>query len=270
MPRPIALLTDFGLHDSYVGVVKSVLLSRLPQAVLIDLTHGIPPGDIAGGAFQLRTAAPYAPEETLFLAVVDPGVGGERRPVCARSGGRLFVGPDNGLLWPAASDLGAPEFFHLDRAEYWLPRRSATFHGRDLFAPVAAALAAGALPEEVGSPIPDPVTLEFQAPLFAGGSPPSAQGEVVWIDQYGNAITNIRPEHLLTSLASMDDPSALTFTVGGVDLGPPRSHYGACAPGEPLVVLGSSGYYEIAVRDASAAERLGLVRNTLVSVRAVR
>src|SRR5258707_668809 len=106
MPRPLALLTDFGLRDLYVGVMKGVLLSRLPQSTLIDLTHAVPPGDISSGAFQLRTAAPYLPEDTVFLAVVDPGVGGERRPVCARAGGRLFVGPDNGLLWPTASSLG--------------------------------------------------------------------------------------------------------------------------------------------------------------------
>jgi S-adenosyl-L-methionine hydrolase (adenosine-forming) len=264
MPRLIALLTDFGHHDIYVGVVKSVILSRLPKAVLIDLTHSVPPGDIPGAAFQLRAAAPYLPEDALFLAVVDPGVGGKRRPICARSGGRLLVGPDNGLLRPAASALGEPEFFHLDKPQFWLPRLSSTFHGRDLFAPVAAALAGGTPPEEVGAPITDPVTLVFPSPLIASGGARSARGEVIWIDHYGNAVTNFQPEYLAGAL---EDASAVTFTVGGVDLGPPRTHYGASASGEALVVLGSFGYYEIAVRDGSAAERLSLARGTPVWVR---
>lgn len=261
MLRPIALLTDFGVRDSYVGVLKGVILSRFPQATLIDLTHAIPPGDIFGGAFQLRVAAPYLPTETVFLAVVDPGVGGARRPVCVRSGGRLFVGPDNGLLWLAATAFGEPEYFHLDRPEFWLLHQSATFHGRDLFAPVTAALAGGTPPEAVGSSVADPVTLRI--PVTRPGGAQSVRGEVVWIDHYGNAITNLQP-------VALENHSAVTFTVGGVDLGPPRSHYGAALPGEGVVVLGSSGYYEIAVRDGSAAARFALARGTAVWLRAVR
>src|SRR5260221_4524227 len=109
MPRPIALLTDFGHADAYAGVVKGVLLGRCPEARLIDITHGVPPQDIRAGALLLASALPYFPNETIFLAIVDPGVGGSRRPLCVRSGTRLFVGPDNGLLWPAVISCGVPE-----------------------------------------------------------------------------------------------------------------------------------------------------------------
>jgi S-adenosylmethionine hydrolase len=262
MPRPIALLTDFGLADIYVGVMKGVLLAHCSKAVVIDLTHAVPPGDIVAGAFQLHGAAPYLPEDTVFLAVVDPGVGGKRKPVCARAGGRYLVGPDNGLLWPAATRLGEPEFFHLDRPEFWLPHPSSTFHGRDLFAPVAAALAEGTPPELLGTPHPDPVTLTLPIPRLAGNR---LLGEVLWIDRYGNAITNLRPMDLAQR---WDDPACAVFSMGGEELGTPHTHYAAVLPGAVLVLAGSSGYYEIAVRDGSAANRLSLSRGSLVAVHA--
>jgi hypothetical protein len=257
MSRPIVLLTDFGLQDAYVGLMKGVLLSRCPDAPLIDLTHGVPPQDVRAGALLLRHALAYFPPDSVFLAVVDPGVGGERRPLCARSGRRIFVGPDNGLLWPAATERGRPEFFHLDRAELWLPERSATFHGRDVFAPVAALLAGGAQPSQCGSPISDPVRLALPAPRRTEDG---LQGEVLLVDHYGNAVTNIRPQDVRAE-------GALYFRAGDSELGPPASHYGAVQPGQPLVVLGSMGYYEVAVRSASAAKDLALQVGQAIHVR---
>lgn len=247
---PIALLTDFGYTDAYVGVMKGVLLSRAPEVRLFDLTHGVPPQNVRAGALQLLAAAPYCPPETVFLAVVDPGVGGDRRPLCLRSAGRLFVGPDNGLLWPAAAALGEPKAWVLDRPEHWLDRPGATFHGRDLFAPVAAALASGIPPEQVGTRIDDPVRLEIPAPVETGGE---VRGEVLLVDGYGNAVTNLRP-------ADLGGPAPLsrTFTAGDARLPGPASHYGAVPAGAPLVVLGSLGFYEIAVNGGSAAASLGL------------
>jgi S-adenosylmethionine hydrolase len=257
-PRPIALLTDFGVTDAYVGVMKGVLLARCPGASLFDLTHGVPAQDVVAGALHLRAAAPYCPPDTVFLAVVDPGVGGTRRPVCLRSGGRLFVGPDNGLLWPAAAALGTPKAFHLDRVDLWLPAPSATFHGRDIFAPVAAALAQGRAPEEAGTPLADPVRLELPS---AERTPEGVQGEVLLIDHFGNAVTSLTPADL-----GFPEPEACRFHAGEHVLRGPATHYGAVALGEPLVLLGSLGYYEVAVNGGSAAERLGLRRGDAVTV----
>lgn len=244
---PIALLTDFGLMDSYVGVMRGVILGRAPGAVLFDLTHGVPPQDVRAGALQLLSAAPYCPADTIFLAVVDPGVGGERRPICLRAGTRLFVGPDNGLLWPAAAHFGEVAAWDLRETPCGLPQRSATFHGRDLFAPVAAALALGTSPDRLGVRIPDPAPLHIPVPTAIGDE---VVGEALLVDGYGNVITNIKPEHLPAPTAR--------FHAGDAVLTGPASHYAAVPPGEPLVVLGSLGYYEIAVNGGSAAATLGL------------
>ncbi|MFN3650947.1 MAG: S-adenosyl-l-methionine hydroxide adenosyltransferase family protein [Armatimonadota bacterium] len=259
MPPIIALLTDFGYRDAYVGTMKGVLLSRCPAARLVDLTHGVPPQDVTAGALYLQAAAPYFPPDTIFLAVVDPGVGGERRPLCLRSGGRTFVGPDNGLLWPAAAALGRPEAFHLNRPEHWLPRVGCSFHGRDLFAPVAAALASGIPPGELGSPIADPVPLPLPEPRREGET---IHGEVLLIDHYGNAITNLGPEHL-----GAPTPGAVRFEIGPLQLDGPATHYAAVPAGEPLVLLGSFNRYEVAVNGGSAAQRYGLTPGTPLTAR---
>lgn len=256
MSRPIALLSDFGYPDAYVGVMKGVLLSRCPEARFFDLTHGVPAGDVLAGALHLASAVPYCPSETVFLAVVDPGVGSDRRAVCLRSGGRFFVGPDNGLLWLAAARAGAPEAFLLDRSRCRLPEPSATFHGRDIFAPIAAMLALGGAPEECGPPITDPVRLEVPAPAPVPGG---AAGEVLLIDHFGNAVTNLRPQDF-----NHPPPCGLSFQAGPHVLRGPVTHYGAVPEGTPLVVVGSLGYYELAVNGGSAAQALGLRRGTRV------
>ncbi len=258
MARPVALLSDFGARDAYAGVMRAVLLSRCPEVRMVDLTHGIPRGDILAGALNLASAVPYCPPETVFLAVVDPGVGSTRRPLCIRSGSRLFVGPDNGLLWPAAALVGTPEAFHLDRPRYWLPEPGATFHGRDIFAPVAAFLALNRSPEDLGPQVDDPVRLEIPPPTLG---PHGGHGEVLMVDGYGNAVTNLRPEHLAHATAG-----GWVFRVGERSFPGPSTHYAAVPSGEPLVVLGSLGYYEVAVNGGSAAELLGLSRGTAVAV----
>jgi S-adenosylmethionine hydrolase len=240
MPAPIALLTDFGLQDHYVGVMKAVIAGIAPDAALIDLSHAVPPQSILAGQRLLEASAPYLPEGTIVLAVVDPGVGGSRRPMALRSGRLTFVGPDNGLFTPwlpgdAAVELAAPE--------YRLPRVSSTFHGRDVFAPAAAHLAAGVLLERLGPPLGNPVRLEPpRARTFQDGT---IEGEVVYVDHFGNLITNI---------AGVSGGSA---QVRGRDL-PLRATYGAVAAGELLSLLGSDGWLEVAVRDGSAALALGI------------
>lgn len=255
---PIALLTDFGHEDAYVGIMKAVILSRCPGASLIDLTHGIPPQEVVAGALQLAAAVPFCPRETIFVAVVDPGVGSARRPICLRSGFHSFVGPDNGLLWPAACAAGTPEAFHLDQPHHWLPQPGSTFHGRDIFAPIAALLAQGYDPADLGTPIPDPERLEFPR---SAATPDGILGEVIYIDHFGNAVTNLRP-------ADLGEPEAgsMSFTFESQSLPGPATHYGAVPSSEPVVLLSSFGSYEIAVRDGSAAAVLGLKRGTPVFV----
>jgi S-adenosylmethionine hydrolase len=255
--RPIALLTDFGSVDAYVGIVKGVILSRLPGAVVFDLTHGVAPQDVFGGALVLASAAPYCPADTVFMAVVDPGVGSSRRALCLRSRGRLFVGPDNGLLWLAATAFGEPEAFHVDRPELWLPNPSSTFHGRDVFAPVAAALAAGTQPEELGARITDPVRLTIPEPTREGET---LRGEVIYVDRYGNAVTNVRPSDLR--------PGHVEFTLqaGARFISGPAKCYSGVGAGAPTIVLGSWGYCEVAIRDGAAALLLGLQRGSPVAV----
>ncbi len=164
--RIITLTTDFGTTDPFVGVMKGVIAGRAPETRLIDLTHGIPPQDVLAGALVLRHAAPYFPAGTIHLAVVDPGVGTARRPLCVETADALFVGPDNGLLSLAAPRDRLLHIVHLAEERFFLSPPSATFHGRDVFAPVAAALAAGAAPTELGPEVPDMTRLDVPAPVI--------------------------------------------------------------------------------------------------------
>jgi S-adenosylmethionine hydrolase len=257
MPRPIALLTDFGSGDGYAGIMKGVILTRCPDAPLFDLTHDIAPQDIFGGALVLASAVRYCPDNTVFLAVVDPGVGSDRRGICLESGGRCFVGPDNGLLWPAAAALGEPAAFHLDRPEFWLPEPGATFHGRDVFAPVAAALAQGILAGQLGSRIADPAPLVIPAPVKRSGR---LYGEILHIDRFGNAVTNIRPSDVGDANQAFQLEASDRFIIG------PSKCYRVVCSGEPTIVLGSWGYFEVAIRDGDAALLLGLQRGSPVVV----
>jgi S-adenosyl-L-methionine hydrolase (adenosine-forming) len=248
-PPIITLLTDFGTQDPFVGTMKGVILSGCPEARLVDLTHAVAPGDVRGGAFALWTAAPYFPPGTVHLAVVDPGVGGPRRPLVLRTAKALFVGPDNGLLWPAAAREGEPEAWEIDLA-HWDRPLSATFHGRDLFAPAASRLAPGEPPEAFCQPLTDALRLDFPLPRREGSK---VLGEVLAIDRFGNAITNLTP----AELGTLSEERAI-FTAAGRTVEGPDSHYGAVPPGELVVVLGSAGLYEIAINQGSAADALGL------------
>jgi S-adenosyl-L-methionine hydrolase (adenosine-forming) len=253
----ITLLTDFGTRDAFVGVMKGVMLSRCPEVRLVDLTHEIVPGDLRAGALALRWAAPHFPPGTVHLAVVDPGVGGARRPLVLRGAEALFVGPDNGLLWPAASMAGEPEGWEIDLSRWDRPV-SATFHGRDVFAPSAARLAAGEPPEAFCRPVGDIVRLVWPCPERHGRI---VRGAVIYVDRFGNAITNLSP-------ADLEHPTEgeLAFTAAGHRLRGPSSFYGAVPTGQPLVVLGSSGLYEIAINQGNAARSMGLTVGSAVEV----
>ena len=245
----VTLLTDFGLSDSYVGTMRAVLASRCPELRhTVDLTHAIPPQDVAAGAFQLAQAWSYFPPGTVHLAVVDPGVGSERRALVACDRGHAFIGPDNGLLVPCLSD--SAEVFELDVEFSSLPSISRTFHGRDVFAPAAAALASGTQPSELGRPTENFVRYDFPEPernSACGG----IGGEVLVVDHFGNLITNL-PESLLVELES-EQPRQLSICGRKV---PIVGTYAEVEQGELLVLVNSSRYLEVAVRGGSAAKQL--------------
>ena len=239
--RPIiALLTDFGTADGYVGEIKGVLLSTLPDATIVDVTHDVAPQDVEAGRLALARVWRRFPPGTVHVVVIDPGVGSERRALAVSSDERWLVGPDNGVLSPALLAAGARAV-----ALPVPPTAAPTFHGRDIFAVAAARLASGCAIDALGTPISDPVILRTPEPRRLPDG--SIQGEVLVIDRFGNAITNL--------LALR--PGAVE--VHGIPV-PLLRTYADTEPGRPLAVVGSSGLIEIAVRDGNAADTLGLVR----------
>jgi S-adenosylmethionine hydrolase len=243
-PPVITLTSDFGLADGYVASMKAVILTVCSEARVVDITHEIPPGDVMRGALILEATAPHFPAGTVHLAVVDPGVGSGRKGIAASSGGHFFVGPDNGLLTPFLDAPGA--------AAYALPEPgpdvSATFHGRDVFAPAAARLAGGADITSLGEPLENPVKLDWPTAEVTGDE---IRGEVIYIDRFGNCATSIRTGDLETG-------AGYTVKAGGRDVGPVRKYYAEAPPGEALALINSMGRLEIAVNGGSAAEVLGL------------
>ena len=245
--RPIITLTsDFGTSDFYVAAMKAVLLRGCPEARLIDVTHGVPRHDILCGAITLERAVDGFPPGTTHLAVVDPGVGTDRHLLVAEIRGQRVVCPDNGLstwAWRRHGG-GAARAWALK----WRPARppSDTFHGRDIMAPAAGMLAAGARVESLATPLEAPVLLHVSPTDGAAGS-----ARVIHVDVFGNATTDLSHELL-------GDHRLKSVRVKGRDLGRLRRTYWDVAPGKPLALIGSSGLLEIAVRDGSAAQDLGL------------
>ena len=248
----ITLLTDFGLRDTYVGQVKGAILAIAPSARIVDLTHAVPPQDAQAGAFLLWSAVDVFPAGSVHVAVVDPGVGSPRRAIALRTArGDILVGPDNGLLIPAAERLGGIRHtLELDRPEFWRRTTSATFHGRDIFGPVAAHLADGLPLDRVGSPISDVARLSL--PLVSEG----LRGQVIHVDTYGNLVTNIAATRL---------PARFQVGVAG-RTAPGGPYYAAVPPGELVALVGSSGLLEISVRDGNAAQVTGAQRGAPISV----
>jgi S-adenosylmethionine hydrolase len=234
----ITLLTDFGLADSYVAEVKGVLLMRAPGVTLVDISHQVPPGDVRAGQYLLSRAWRQFPKGTVHLAIVDPGVGTSRRALAASAGEHLFVAPDNGLL----SFLEKPRVVSLA-----IPSNAApTFHGRDVFAPAAAALASGARLESLGSHVTDTTHAPLPTPHHDGTA---LMGEVVYVDRFGTLISNI---------PGPDVEPGVRIRVAGTDVGALRRTFGDVERGSLAAFVGSGGTVEIAVRDGSAARLLGV------------
>lgn len=270
MSGPIVLLTDFGLDDAYVGTMKGVILGVNPRVTIVDLCHQIRPQNVAEGALLLAESYRFFPSETIFVAIVDPGVGGERRPIALGTPRGTFIGPDNGLLGTVARDFGvtAPAGggrttlrgtdvvgVTLANASYFLPRVSATFHGRDVFAPVAAHVSLGVPLAALGPLLSD---LEILPTLPIERQPGEIVGHVVHVDRFGNAIADVA----VADLAPFVTP---IVEVAGQRIVGLSHHY---APGAGLIALiGSSDHLEIAVSGGSAAALLGLSVGDRVSVR---
>lgn len=264
----ITLTTDFGTRDGYVAAMKGAMLRIHPSARFVDVSHSIHPQDVMEAAFVLRTAAPFFPEGSVHLVVVDPGVGTDRRAVALRHGGHWYVGPDNGVFPLILNDEPPEAAVSLDAPDAWrTPDPSTTFHGRDIFAPVAAHLAAGASLHDVGTPVDDLKPLRWALPITDASS---VQGWVVHIDRFGNCITNIRPSTLLdaapTEAASVDALPPLKGYAGSARLDGLRTTYGDVTEGDPLLLFGSSGLLEIAVNGGNASELLDVQKGDSVKI----
>lgn len=250
----IALLTDFGLDDPYVGIMKGVIAGIAPEANVIDITHGVPPQDVRTGALFLEQASRYFPEGTVFVAVVDPGVGSARAPLALEARGQLFVGPDNGLLsWVRPRGRAVV----LQTANYLGQTISQTFHGRDIFAPAAAHLANGVPLEHLGPSKSDLVDLPWPEPRSEGGG---LAGAVIAIDRFGNLITNITAR----DWDAVHDHQLIAGAFTALEL---RTSYAEVPAGSPLAIVGSYGFVEIAVNGGSAHQVLGLAAGDEVLVR---
>ena len=238
----ITLLTDFGTADYFVGAMKGVILSINPEAVIADITHEIPAQDVAAGAFQLLAAYATFPTGTIHVAVVDPGVGSERRPIVVNAGGYFFVGPDNGIFTYVYEREPAFEVVHVTETRYLRHPVSTTFHGRDIFAPVAAALSTRIDLSSFGTRISDPIRLSTLS-----GS------QIIHVDRFGNLITNIRRD-------SFEEGTALSLN--GRVITNFRRFFGEQVgnAGEPFMIWGSAGFLEIAVNGDSAAKVLDVKR----------
>ena len=264
---PVALMTDFGYRDHYAGVMKGVIATISPGSAIIDLTHGVPAQSIAAGAIALRESWRFFPADTVFVAIVDPGVGTTRLPIAieTRAGARL-VGPDNGVLSLAAEEAGVKRVVRIESERYRMPAVSATFHGRDIFAPAAAHLARGLSISRLGRRLSAFERLELPRPS-AGRK--RIDGEVIYVDGFGNLVTNIARGDINRLKASFP---ARNVSVR-IDKGAPISifdTYGDAPSGAILATFGSFELLEIAVRNGNAAERLGCTAGARVAVRIAR
>lgn len=259
MARPlIALLTDFGLRDHYVGTIKGVALSICPDATLVDISHEIAPHDVMGGALELAAACRYFPPGTIFLAVVDPGVGSTRRAIAAAVGDYQFVAPDNGVLSVVVEEMPLKLAVELTEPKYARPTVSKTFEGRDRFAPAAAWLASGVQLAALGPPATSLVRLDLPRPRATADG---VDGEIVRIDRFGNLTSNI-DEATIAKLGG-----SVRVQIGSEVLARIVSTYADAAPGEVCALVGSSERLEIAVNGGNAAVTLGLGRGAVVQLR---
>jgi S-adenosyl-L-methionine hydrolase (adenosine-forming) len=255
--RRICLITDFGTRDPYVAAIKGVILGIAPEATIEDLSHEIAPQDIIEGALFLAAAAPYWPEGTVFIAVIDPGVGTQRNALAVSAGGQYFLCPDNGLLSLYLQDHPLESAYAITNHAYLAPEISPTFHGRDIFAPAAAHLLKGVPIAELGDPLDRLALLDVPEIEWLGGD--QLEGEIIHIDRFGNAITNVRREDL-------DGRTPFRVRTPANEIGCIVNTYGEAQPGHPLALFGSAGYLEIALREGNASTTLSLQKGDAIVI----
>ena len=249
-PPVVTLTTDFGLQDHYAGTMKGVILSRCPNAQLVDITHQIEAFSILTGAYAIGQAAPYFPAKTVHLVVVDPGVGTERKPLLAEVNGHFFIAPDNGVLSLILTESTRAVVRELSNRDLWLRSPSATFHGRDVFAAVAGALASRKIrPEEVGAVVDRPLLLDSLEPLDRKGG--HWRGIVLSVDRFGNIVTNLKSVSFAPKLAA-----PFLVNIGSAEVTKLRETFSSGTGDDAFVYRGSSGYLEIGINQESAARRL--------------
>jgi S-adenosylmethionine hydrolase len=258
----ITLLTDFGTADYFVGAMKGVILSINPEARIVDITHEIPPQDIQAGAFTLHAVYQTFPAATIHVVVVDPGVGSARRPVLVCGGSQFFVGPDNGLFSFIFEREREARVFHLTNENYFRQPVSRTFHGRDVFAPVAAALSKGVNAEQLGTEIKDYVRLDQLKPKQKDAR--SIQACVIHIDRFGNCVTNLTSAEISEEVIAR----GVCLTINGREITSVHRFFaeGQQAAGELFAIWGSAGYLEIAAFHDSAAQLLNCHRGQTITV----
>jgi S-adenosyl-L-methionine hydrolase (adenosine-forming) len=262
-PFPLAMITDFGYRDHYVGAMKGVVASIAPKATVIDITHGIPAQSIVAGALNLRETWRYCPPRTVFLAVVDPGVGTTRAPIAieTRAGAR-FVGPDNGLLWLAANEAGIKRIVKLTSPRHRLTNVSATFHGRDIFAPAAAYLWRGTPLSRLGPELSSIVQLDLPRPVETARE---VRGEVIYVDGFGNLVSNI-DRRTAEQFGARFRQKYLSVRINRGAAMLILDAYGDAPKGVPLAIFGSFGLLEIAVRDGNAAAHFAAATGSSISL----
>lgn len=260
-PPVISLTTDFGERDGFTGAMKGVILSINPHVRIVDISHHIPPQDLIAGAMVLGNACPYFPLGTIHVAVIDPGVGSTRRAMVAATDYGRFVLPDNGLLTFLERKTPIREAYAIENPDFMLPDISKTFHGRDIFAPVAAHLSCGRSLKQAGSKIEDWVRLDLPLPRRGSNV---LEGEVIYVDHFGNLFCNIEAD----AVAAFGSNSLLKFQGGS--LAGLKKTYSEVPHGEPLFLIGSGGFLEIAINGGSAHQQLGLEKGAVVSLSQIR
>ena len=249
--------------DHFAGALRGVLLDVFPEVRIADITHAVQAYDVLDGALAISESYKYFPGGSVHMVVVDPGVGSERRPILATAGEHYFVAPDNGVLSLVYAQAESVLVREITSSHYFRQPVSSTFHGRDVFAPVAANLAKGVDPAKFGDEITDYV--RFAAPTPKRATDGSLRGIVLKIDRYGNLITNIRASDAPELLGN--DPPPFRIIIGTSEITEIRSHYAQGAPGEAFAIVGSMGFLEISVNRGTAAKQLGIVKGTEVAIR---
>jgi S-adenosylmethionine hydrolase len=258
--RPvIALLSDFGTSDHYAGAMKGVILGICPDVTLVDITHGVPPHDVLAGALELAAASKYFPAGTIFVALVDPGVGSGRRGIAVDTGDYRFVAPDNGVLTAVLRETPARKIIEITERRYARPTVSRTFEGRDRFAPAAAWLAKGIQLSALGRAVTDVQRLEIPAPEIGTDA---IRGVVLRVDRFGNLVTNIDRK----AIERLGQASGLAIDAGGQHIARLVATYAELPADGVGALFGSTDHLELAAPSSSAAERLGLTRGAAVTV----